>query len=138
MQTLFLLKWIRRNIIFFVSLRKIVLEHTQRGHVIHELQHFKCCILQSWLSSTAKIKIAENYTKVTVEYTHKSITNMSSIKGYLHYKTILCHKVALDVQLMIFFIWRKNNVSFWRYQDFCVFVKSADSKTCDVIISIAG
>ena len=26
------------------------------------------------------------------------------IKGYLHYKTILYHKVALDVQLMNFFI----------------------------------
>ena len=27
-----------------------------------------------------------------------------SFKGYLRYKTILCYKVALDVQLMIFFI----------------------------------
>ena len=26
------------------------------------------------------------------------------VKGYLRYKTILCHKVALDVQLMNFFI----------------------------------
>ena len=26
------------------------------------------------------------------------------LKGYLYYKTILCHKVALDVQLMNFFI----------------------------------
>ena len=25
-------------------------------------------------------------------------------KGYLHFKTILCHRVALDVQLIIFFI----------------------------------
>ena len=25
-------------------------------------------------------------------------------KGYLRYKTIFCHKVAPDVQLMIFFI----------------------------------
>ena len=59
------------------------------------------------------------------------------IKGYLHYKTILCHKVAIDVQLINFFIWRKN-VSFSRYQDFCVFMKSTDTKTCDVIINIAG
>ena len=44
------------------------------------------------------------------------------VTGYLHYKTILCHRVALDVQLMNFF-WRKN-VSFSRYQEFCVFVKS--------------
>ena len=34
----------------------------------------------------------------------------SPIKGYLRYKTIPCHKVALDVQLMNFLIWRKNNV----------------------------
>ena len=26
------------------------------------------------------------------------------IKGYLRYKTVFCHKIALDVQLMIFFI----------------------------------
>ena len=60
------------------------------------------------------------------------------IKGYLRYKTILCHKIALDVELMNFFISRKNNVSFSRYRDFCVFVKSADFKICDVIIDIAG
>ena len=29
-------------------------------------------------------------------------------KSLLCYKTIFCSKVALDVQLMIFFIWRKN------------------------------
>ena len=39
---------------------------------------------------------------------------------------------------MNFFIWRKNNASFSRYRDFCVFVKPADFKTCDVIISIAA
>ena len=61
-----------------------------------------------------------------------------SLKGYLCYKTILCHKVVFDVQLMNFFIWRKNNASFSRYWDFCVFVKSADFKMCDMIISIAG
>ena len=33
---------------------------------------------------------------------------------------------------MIFFIWRKN-VSFTRYLDFCVFVKSTYFKICDVI-----
>ena len=37
-----------------------------------------------------------------------------------------------------FFTWRKNNVLFSRYQDFCVFVKSTDFKISDVIISIAG
>ena len=28
----------------------------------------------------------------------------AKFKGYLRYKAILCHKVALDVQLMDFFI----------------------------------
>ena len=35
---------------------------------------------------------------------------------------------------MNFFIWRKNNVSFSRYRDFCVFVKPDDFKICDVMI----
>ena len=62
---------------------------------------------------------------------------LAILKGYLCYKTILCHEVALDVKLMNFFIWIKN-VSFSRYWDFCGFVKSADLKICDDIISIAG
>ena len=59
------------------------------------------------------------------------------LKGYLRYKTIFCNKVALDAQLMNFFIWNKNNVSFSRYLDFCVSVKSTNFKICDVMISIA-
>ena len=59
-------------------------------------------------------------------------------KGYLRYKTILCHKVALDVQLMNIFIWRKKNISFSRYREFYVFAKFPDFKICDVIISITG
>ena len=51
------------------------------------------------------------------------------LKDYLCYKTILSHKIALDVQLMNFFIWRKNNISFLRYWDFCVFVKAQISKS---------
>ena len=38
---------------------------------------------------------------------------------------------------MNFFIWRKNNVSFLRYLDFCVYVKSTNFQICDVIIGIA-
>ena len=38
---------------------------------------------------------------------------------------------------MNFFIWKKHNVSFSRYLDFYVFVKSKDFKIRDVIISIA-
>ena len=73
-------------------------------------------------------------------YNHLRKQNDSIIKGfkgYLHYKTIFCHKVALDAQLMNFFVWSKNNVLFTRYLDFCVFVKSTDIKICDFIISIA-
>ena len=68
------------------------------------------------------------------EYTLKI---MKTLKGYLSYKTIFCNKVALDVKLMTFFIWRKSNVSFSRYLHFCVFVKSTDFKICDVIVGIA-
>ena len=59
------------------------------------------------------------------------------VKGYLHYKSIFCQKVPLDVSLMNFFIWRKN-VSFSRYLVFCVFIKSTNFKICDVIIDIAA
>ena len=52
-------------------------------------------------------------------------------------KLFFCHKVALDVQLMNVFIWSKNNISFTRYLDFCVYVKPTNFKICDVIISIA-
>ena len=60
-----------------------------------------------------------------------------SLKGYLRYNTIFYNKVALNVQWMNFFIWRKNTVSFSRYLDFSVFVKCTDFKICDVIKSIA-
>ena len=69
---------------------------------------------------------------------HQAWSDIIQIKGYLRYKTIFCHKVALDVYLMNFFMWRKNNVSFSRYQNCCVFVKAADFKIFDVIISITG
>ena len=36
------------------------------------------------------------------------------------------------------FYLKKNDVSFPRYQDFCVFMKSLDFKICDIIISIAA
>ena len=39
---------------------------------------------------------------------------------------------------MNFFIWRKNNLSFSRYQDFWVFMKPADFNICGIIISIAA
>ena len=35
------------------------------------------------------------------------------LKGYLHYKTISCYKVALDVSLMNFFVWRKKMFQSW-------------------------
>ena len=53
-------------------------------------------------------------------------------KGYLRYK-FFCHEVVLDVLQLNSFIWRKN-VSFSKYLDFRVFVKSTDFKICDVFI----
>ena len=47
---------------------------------------------------------------------------INDLKGHLHYKTIFCYKVAFHLQLMNFFIWRENNVSFLRYLGFCDFV----------------
>ena len=48
------------------------------------------------------------------------------LEGCLRYETMFCDKVVLNVQLMNFFIWRKN-VSFSRYLDL-FFVKSIDFK----------
>ena len=47
----------------------------------------------------------------------ESIINYITFKGYLYYRTIFCHKVALYVQLMDFFIWRRNAL-FSRYHRF--------------------
>ena len=48
-----------------------------------------------------------------------SLLTVLIFKSYLNYKNIFCHKVALGTWLMNFFIWRKNNVLFSRYLDFC-------------------
>ena len=37
-----------------------------------------------------------------------------------------------------FLIWRKNNILFSRYLDFCAFVKSTDFNICDIIIGITS
>ena len=61
---------------------------------------------------------------------------IACFKSYFRYKTILCHRVVLNVSLTNFFIWGKNNVSLSRCGDFCVFVRPRDFKICDIIISI--
>ena len=37
-----------------------------------------------------------------------------------------------------FLTWRKSNILFSRYLDFCTFVKSTDFKICDIIIGISS
>ena len=66
----------------------------------------------------------------------KQIHTILEFKGYLRYKTIFCNKVALDVKLMNFLF--EKNVSFSRYPDFRVLVKSTNFKIRDVIIDIAA
>ena len=58
-----------------------------------------------------------------------------TFKDYLRNKSIFCHKVVLDVQLINFFIWRKN-VLFSRYLNFCVFMKFTNFKIFDVITAL--
>ena len=38
---------------------------------------------------------------------------LEEFKGYLHYKSIFCHNVALDVQLIIFFFEEKLMFRSW-------------------------
>ena len=54
-----------------------------------------------------------------MEFSIHHLIVLKIFKGYLCYNTIFCHKVALDMQFMNLFIWRKNNASFLRYLDFC-------------------
>ena len=51
-----------------------------------------------------RIKIANPLTLKAAGLSTYYLLLPSGIKGYLRYKTIFCHKVALDAQLMIFFI----------------------------------
>ena len=37
-----------------------------------------------------------------------------------------------------FLIWRKKSILFWRYLNFCAFVKSTDFKICDIITGITS
>ena len=57
-----------------------------------------------------------------------------SVKVTSATKVFFCHEVALDVEFMNFFIWRKNNPSLWRYLDFRVFVESKNFKICVVTL----
>ena len=59
-----------------------------------------------------------------------TFTKKGHLKIYLHYKTILCHKVALDAQLIIFFVLEISRF-------LCFFLKSIDFRICDVIEGIA-
>ena len=90
------------------------------------------------LNKTDYIEKLENMVKEGIDKGTYTLTEDNTIKGYLRYKTIFCYKVAFDVWLMDFFIWRENDVSFPRYLGFCDFVKSAYLKICDVIIDIAS
>ena len=60
------------------------------------------------------------------------------IKGYLCYKKFFAINLffALDMSLMNSFTSRKDNVSFLRYLNFCVFGKSIGFKICDIITDI--
>ena len=96
-------------------------------------------MLQMQICKTEKIKqVQRDWSNAQIEWAMKiEVWKQKYFKGYLRYKTIFCHKVVLDAQLMNFYIWDKNNVLFSRYLDFCVYVKSTDFKICDVIICIA-
>ena len=70
--------------------------------IIYKILYFSCPI-------TYELKVSVEQGLFKVDEGNWLVT-CKKLKGYLHYKTIFCHKVALDVQLMNFFIWSKNNV----------------------------
>ena len=51
-------------------------------------------------------------------------------------KPILWQNIDLKVSWMDVLIWKKNNISFSRYLDFCAFDESVILKICDVIIDV--
>ena len=104
--------------------------------------HRRCFIKKGVLKNFAKFsgkRLCQSLFFNKVNNKDTRTTSLTSCclycKGYIRYKTIFCHTVALDVQLM--FLFEVKIVSFTRYLDFCVYVKSTDFKICDVIISIA-
>ena len=115
------------------------IKKTENAQKLKRIATKKKSINNAWKSKPlhGQYLLQSQKADLDLHHTHQWLRS-AWLKGYLHYKTILWHYVALDVQLIIFFIWRKNNVLFLRYLDFCVFGKSAEFKICDVIISIAG
>ena len=61
--------------------------------------------------------------------------NDKILKGLRRLQNYFPHKVVLGM-LKIFFLFEKK-VLFSSYLDFCIFVKSADLKICDITIGIA-
>ena len=55
-----------------------------------------------------KMKLLNTHTHIHTNVMKKFLATLLvakiDFKGYLHYQTIFCHKVALDVQLLILFI----------------------------------
>ena len=116
-------------------------DHTrtsQRQHCgkVSVLGVFLVCIFphSDWIR-TRKTPNTDTFDAVQLSFSMKKSYHV--VKGYLRYKFIFCHTVAHYAHLTNFFIWRKNNLSFSKHLDFCVFVKSTDFKICDVIIDIA-
>ena len=90
--------------------------------LFHVISSLTCLLLRNFtMYNRAKCSTYVNHVDV-------------DFKGYLHCKTIFCNKVAFDVQL-IFFIWRKSDVSFSRYLD-CVFMRSTDFRIFDIIMAL--
>ena len=90
-----------------------------------------------WKTSQGKINALGNATSYDTSITAcKSNVNLMNKK--LKRKRPQRLKIVTSYLWMIFFTWRKNDVSLPRYLDFCIFVKSTTFKICDVIIDIAG
>ena len=53
-------------------------------------------------NSSREIGFLSDSTSFFFFFTNFWLLLLAVVEGYLHYKTILCHKVALDVQLMNF------------------------------------
>ena len=63
---------------------------------------------------------------------HVNLSSTYLLKGYLHYQNILCHKVALDVQLMNFNL-KKKLCFVLEISRFLCFCEIPNFKICDVI-----
>lgn len=91
------------------------------SRISNEFAHSKIGEFQRQLN-LVKLEIINNFSRV--RFRPRILATIIFISSEIFRschpsQNYFSHKVAFDVQSITFLIWRKINVSFWRYLDFC-------------------